>query len=654
MKKVANILLLLFCSLLLCSLPTQAYNNDQERILNFHSDIKVDSTGRILITETILINVTGESISRGIVRTIPIYRTDIYGNKNRIDVNILSVERNGEAEDYFTKKEDKDFAVYIGNADYILLPDLYRYTIQYESYGHVGFFDDYDEIYWNITGNDWAFPIDSASATVHIPQGAKVINNACYTGFKRSTASNCSFSIEGDSIVNYTSSVSLAEGEGFTVATSFTPFIIKRPPPPSKLELFFNVHYYLIMLTGGFSLVIAYLVFLTKKYSTGRQKPIVVPSFNPPKGYSPGGVRYLSKKKVDSKALTASILSMAVKNIISIENSNLNYIIRKKGDSEGLSGEEKKIYDVLFKDKKAEVQLSKKYNSVWDKVSSLFSSSLMSIYKIKDYYPSKWKYLSKALLVSIVLLIAWLTIAFYVGKIDSTGIIAICITTIFLSMTVGWSLIPSKSCLIYFIMLFFGIPALITQVGFIISPNAIYRYTFGFVYGLILLNYIFYKYFSLETNKSKIFKAELKGFEMYMKTAEEKRLDFLTPPDHTPQQFEKLLPYAVALDLEIMWAKKFSDILKKYNYEPSWYTGDHFDSYIDFTRIISSSLTSSISDSSKQVYSSSSGSGRSGGSSSSSNWGSSSRSSGSSSWSSGSSGGGSSGGGGGGGGGRGW
>jgi uncharacterized membrane protein YgcG len=130
------------------------------------------------------------------------------------------------------------------------------------------------------------------------------------------------------------------------------------------------------------------------------------------------------------------------------------------------------------------------------------------------------------------------------------------------------------------------------------------------------------------------FIAELEGFKMYLKTAEEHRLNMLTPPERTPELFERLLPYAIALDLSNEWCYKFGDVLKTFDYRPGWYRSDH-----DFSEGISAAgfttAFTSLSTSFGQKVGSVSSSGSRG-------------------WSSGSGGGGFSGGGGGGGGGRGW
>ncbi len=62
-----------------------------------------------------------------------------------------------------------------------------------------------------------------------------------------------------------------------------------------------------------------------------------------------------------------------------------------------------------------------------------------------------------------------------------------------------------------------------------------------------------------------------------MATAEEKRLEMLNPPEKTPELFEKLLPYAIALDCENIWGEKFAAVLAAASYvAPAWYVGQNF------------------------------------------------------------------------------
>lgn len=162
------------------------------------------------------------------------------------------------------------------------------------------------------------------------------------------------------------------------------------------------------------------------------------------------------------------------------------------------------------------------------------------------------------------------------------------------------------------------------------------------VQAVIILAYVVYVY-SIEKHTQIGLEAieRIEGFKMYLETAEKDRMNMLNPPEQTPELFEELLPYAIALDVDVAWGKQFETVLELAKYDPAWYSGNE-GFYIASSGFVSSfgkSVSASKVDPTPPR-------------SSSSNRSSSSGSRGS--WSSGSSGGGSSGGGGGGGGGGGW
>jgi uncharacterized membrane protein len=72
---------------------------------------------------------------------------------------------------------------------------------------------------------------------------------------------------------------------------------------------------------------------------------------------------------------------------------------------------------------------------------------------------------------------------------------------------------------------------------------------------------------------------------MFLVTAEKARLEALNPPQVTPEVFERFLPYAIALDCENQWSKKFeaeaaaagTAASSGYSsYTPLWYSGSSF------------------------------------------------------------------------------
>ncbi len=153
-----------FLAVLTLSLSVAAYGD--ERILSFHSDIRVLTDGIIEVTETIQVRAEGNQIRRGIYRDFPVRYEDRLGNDCEITVEPLSVLRNDLTESFKTVRNQRDIRVYFGHKDRYLDHGVHTYTYRYRANRMLGFFENHDELYWNVTGNRWLFPIDKASATV--------------------------------------------------------------------------------------------------------------------------------------------------------------------------------------------------------------------------------------------------------------------------------------------------------------------------------------------------------------------------------------------------------------------------------------------------------------------------------------------------------
>ena len=609
--------------------------NHTERVINFHADIIIDTTGMIRVTESIRVFANGYDIQRGIVRSIPVYRTDKFGIKKKMKIDVISVICNGRYEKYKTKNAGRDKEIYIGNPDVYLEPGIYNYIIIYESAGQIGFFDDYDELYWNVTGNDWVFPIERASACITLPENVKCMEKSCYTGLHGSTEMLCS-SYEEENKVCFVTEHWLAAREGLTVAASFPRDIIKRPPPPTPFELFWGKYKYHI------SALICLLIFGIFFYSTwlrvGKdpEKPVVIPAFNPPDGRSPAVTRYLYKRRCDNKAFTATLVGMAVKKAIRISNVAKQYTLEPIERKENLSGEEKRIYDTLFPDNKS-LTVTDKNHKIFTTAMINLTESLQSSWNLKNYFLKNLKYVASGAVLILGLIILYVVI---VGDITSEAIVLFTVPFIGLAFMLLTLNKFGNSCLSYIFKFIgfavFGIPSLLMSAAAFMIVLVMLKdsWVIGtYVFTLFVCYGIYVYLIQAPTKLGAQTASELEGFKMYLKTAEEHRLNFLTPPEHSPELFEKLLPYAIALDVENEWEKKFTDLLKQFNYNPDWYDSDTPFAATNFPSNFARTFNSSVSSARINPASSSSSGG---------------------SWSSGSSGGGHSGGGGGGGGGRGW
>ncbi len=105
---------------------------------------------------------------------------------------------------------------------------------------------------------------------------------------------------------------------------------------------------------------------------------------------------------------------------------------------------------------------------------------------------------------------------------------------------------------------------------------------------------------------------------MYMDVAEHQQMQYFNPPEMTPEVFEQLLPYAIALKMDKIWGEKFQrqflDSLAPTMppYQPVWYVGQAMNPAM-FGQSMRTSLFSNVNQA-RRAPSSSSGGGWSSGS----------------------------------------
>jgi hypothetical protein len=150
----------------------------REEIRSFIADIKVKPDSSLEVTETITVNAEGNEIRRGIFRDIPLRSLDDWGLWSGNGFDLVEVLHNGRPSPYNTEWQGRFFRIYIGDADVFIPRGEHTYTIRYVTTRQLRYFDDYDEIYWNVTGNFWSFPILSAAAEVQLPDGARARNSS--------------------------------------------------------------------------------------------------------------------------------------------------------------------------------------------------------------------------------------------------------------------------------------------------------------------------------------------------------------------------------------------------------------------------------------------------------------------------------------------
>ena len=548
-------------------LNLSVFQAQSERIISFHSDIEIDTSGTIIVKETIKVYATGSIFKRGITRTLPIVRIDSSGNRATTDFKIISVERDGSASKYHSKKGNGTVTIYIGESDVFLRQGEYTYTISYEMNNQIRFFNDFDEVYWNVNGFDWALPFGQISSKITLPDNGKIIQHACYTGIYGSTNQNCSASLSTENSITYTAN-NLRAGENLTIAIGINKGVVNEPsppPPPTFLQKFGS-----LILSGLLSLFLLFYYGITwLKFGIDPKKPTVYPHFEIPEQMTPASIGMLDKQRYFGDLITGTILNLAVNGYLKIEEDNKAYVFglfknkkfilhKLKEDDGALKNEEKVLLDKLF---------------YWD-----------STVVLDGEYDSKIKSAVSAFRKSL-------------GKQH--------FSLIYQGLNLKFWIAPILMIIAYVFLFIF------------LSSNYLKGENDGVIFTSFLVsNIIFFLVYQYLIRKPAVEKLRLKslidGFKMYMNAAENRQIAHFNPPDLTPEIFEKYLPYAVVLGAEDVWGEKFQNLINSslvnQDYQPIWYSG-RVTNFATFNHTLNSSLSNSISSSATPPSSSGSGSG---------------------------------------------
>ena len=204
-----------------------------ERILSYHSRIVVREDGSMVVTETIKVHALGRKIRRGIYRDFPTLYSGPYFTRVHVPFRVNRVSRNGQREPFHQETLSRGIRLYIGKEDRTLNRGEHTYQIEYETDRQLGYFENHDELYWNVTGTEWGFSIREASAAVILPPGVprSEIDLEGYTGPQGSKEKNYRSSVDATGgEVRFSTTESLSPGEGLTIVVSFPRATSTNPP----------------------------------------------------------------------------------------------------------------------------------------------------------------------------------------------------------------------------------------------------------------------------------------------------------------------------------------------------------------------------------------------------------------------------------------
>jgi hypothetical protein len=510
--------MLLALALLLLLPATPAVAERTLIIRSLDATIDVSPDGSIVVEEHIVPVFTGSW--NGIFRRIPVeYRTPQGLNYTlRLDIESVTDEE-GRALKYDINRERqyRKLRIWIpGAAD-----TTKRVRLRYRVANGLRFFDEHDELYWNVTGDEWDVPIESTSARVRLPEGATGVRAVAFRGARGSTE-QAAVRVEPEG-VRVETTRPLAFREGLTIVVGWNPGVVHRPTAVERTAsaVYSNV-----------PLAIPPLVFfgmLRLWRARGRDPELaaIATQYGPPDQMTPAELGTLIDGKPDMRDITATIVDLAVRGFVHITETETEHLFglysskdytfelkKQSGEWGGLKSHERAMLEAMF-GSKASVSLSDLTNKFYKHLPGLKN----------DLY---------GMLVRQ---------GFYTGRPDRVRLLYIVAGGI-----VGVGLVVLSS-------------AVMTRFG--MQPVA------GVIAGILsaLIIIVFGWFMPSRTIRGTRELEKVRGFEEFLTRVESDRMDRTIK---TPEMFERFLPYAMALGVADNWAKAFDGIYKE---PPQWYSG---------------------------------------------------------------------------------
>ncbi len=545
----------LFLSLIALLFAAPAFAAEQ--INRFETVVEVQTNGDIIVTETINIIAEGQQIRRGIFRDLPRY-FEGEGERYEYAYDVMSVRRNGQRENYDTENEGNAYRIIIGDEDVMLDHGSHTYEIRYRVDNQVRYFDAYDEVYWNATGNDWAFPIMTARAIIELPPGAVITQTAGYSGAQGSQGNAFTYRAEGDRHI-FETTRPLQPREGLTVAVGFEKGLIDPPSAADQSAMWWQRNGALALLLASLAGVFFFLYRSFNRVGRDPPKGPIFPRYEAPRGYSPAAVHYIYYRSMSgNRALIATLMNLAVKGRITIDATDKSQTVLGRAPAPAadpnVASEDLALEEGIFGSSSVKT-LGGTPDTNFTAAYTHFQTRLSNNYGSKYF---RWN--------------------------------------------IGYSLVALAISMI-------AVVVALTQI-----VNWTWWHTLAII-GIAALNGLFMYLMPAPTPEGQERRGEIEGFRLYMETAEKLALNANVPGSEAPplmtkERFERFLPYAVALGVEAPWTKYFERVLPQEaeTYNPTWTSLGSHSSIAALSSSIVSNIDSGVTSAMPQS-SSSSGSG---------------------------------------------
>jgi uncharacterized membrane protein YgcG len=537
---------LAFLALLAVS-STAAAQDTGWAITSFHTDYTVRADRSIDVVERIAVDF-GRLQRHGIYREIPVrYRKVVREGlplEGRVSVDLdLEEVTDARGRELQTKVDRGDrVRIRIGDPNRTIT-GWQTYVIHYRLGSGLGFFEDHDELYWQVTGTEWPVPILQASATVTLPpaeswaqRDAAGWSAWCYAGWFESTSGErCTAAVVDAGRYRFESG-RLEAGEGLTLVAAFPKGVVRAPTGAEKVAEAVATWWPVGVPFAAFFLMLGLWGTRGREPSAGS----VVPVWRAPDGLPPGAAGTLVDQRADMDDVVATLLDLAVRGYIQIRETSPDGVMGMVGE-ESFAGKALKTLGLY----KTDWILDRTAKPTADGDLTPYEARVLrGVFKgdvrtrMSDLHNEFYEHLPEI----------------HDGMYD---------------LLVQKKLFRQSPDTVRKVYRWAGLGGLALGVFLWMQTDNLILGIGVALAGLVVLAFSsFMPAMTLEGSRRW---REIKGLEEYIRRAEKAELEFSQAPEKTTRLFETLLPYAVALDVSEIWVEEFAEVLAAS--PPTWYVG---------------------------------------------------------------------------------
>jgi ABC-type transport system involved in multi-copper enzyme maturation permease subunit len=412
-----------------------------------------------------------------------------------------------------------------------------------------------------------------------------------FTGPLGATDKNARVLEEGNEVF-FATTMPLNLHEGLTVGVKLPKGAIDLPSSNDQMWWWIKDRSNSILAGSALAIVLLYFLWHWVRVGRDPSRGVIVPRWDAPMGLSPALVNYVANRGFSNggwTAFSASAINLAVKGHIVLEDvkEKLAMKLTDKIPDGALPSGEDVIYGTVAGAGTLRIDKAngRTLQTMGDKFRLLID---------KEHTGKYYRYNLGIIIWGIILtVVAYLGVVFF-GTFDDDMLgLLIVPAFIFVFVAVFSAVLIAimkaapatvmKVIAGFFLAMFWLAFTLIVIVSAMSllqiakSPDDIIA--LACCGGMILAAVVFVTFMGAATPLGRQLMDGIEGLRLYLTVAEKDRMNLAGAPEMSPQHFEKMLPYAVALGVEKPWAEHFQTWLdaagvnQNYDYQPGWYAG---------------------------------------------------------------------------------